>query len=436
MIGLLLAIVVATSSFVLALQPVLLITIPVTLGPFADRDARARPHAEHHDACVLAAAVGLIIDDAIVVTEQLHRTHEEHPDAPRGNIGGSVRFLLPAMVASSLSTIVIFLPLGALSGVAGAYFKVSDGHDDHHVGVFVFGDLDRSAGGVSAAIAGSVDPSVDKPVQPSGGHWVRWFIRKPWLSFGFGDRQPRLLRRAQHLETGLPEMDEGSTWTILRRPALLLRKRTACCARPRRPCRRAGIQAIAAAPARRWASSSLNPTTATTDPIEEGPEAQHHEAIDDIRHRFEVSQPALRIDFGRIGDMLGDLMSSVQPIEIEVFGNDQHQLQALAKKVARVVEGVGHCGRSTGTRSPDLPWTSARTIKPLARRGLTPQGLNDQPHHATARHQRGAGLRTELVTPVRMVLSTRRHTSLSDGAGASSFPAELWSRHRRSRASA
>jgi multidrug efflux pump subunit AcrB len=30
----------------------------------------------------VAAAIGLIIDDAIVVIEQIHRSHEEHPDEP------------------------------------------------------------------------------------------------------------------------------------------------------------------------------------------------------------------------------------------------------------------------------------------------------------------------------------------------------------------
>jgi len=38
------------------------------------------------------------------------------------------------------------------------------------------------------------------------------------------------------------------------------------------------------------------------------------EVIDDIRKRVEATQPALQIDFGQvIGDMLGDLMASVQP---------------------------------------------------------------------------------------------------------------------------
>lgn len=73
----------------------------------------------------IAAAIGLIIDDAIVVVEQIHRSHEEHPDEPSGSVvQKAIHYLLPAMVGSSLSTIVIFIPFEMMSGVAGAYFKV------------------------------------------------------------------------------------------------------------------------------------------------------------------------------------------------------------------------------------------------------------------------------------------------------------------------
>src|SRR6201996_9165624 len=73
----------------------------------------------------IAAAIGLIIDDAIVVVEQIHRTHEEHPDEPSTTlVQKAVRYLLPAMLGSSISTIVIFIPFVLMSGVAGAYFKV------------------------------------------------------------------------------------------------------------------------------------------------------------------------------------------------------------------------------------------------------------------------------------------------------------------------
>ncbi|MFL5774510.1 MAG: efflux RND transporter permease subunit, partial [Flavisolibacter sp.] len=73
----------------------------------------------------VAAAIGLIIDDAIVVVEQIHRTHEEHPDeATTTVVQKAIHYLLPAMIGSSLSTIVIFIPFEMMTGVAGAYFKV------------------------------------------------------------------------------------------------------------------------------------------------------------------------------------------------------------------------------------------------------------------------------------------------------------------------
>src|SRR5689334_1445263 len=73
----------------------------------------------------VAAAIGLIIDDAIVVVEQIHRTHEEHPAEPSAVlVQKAIHYLFPAMLGSSLSTIVIFIPFEMMSGVAGAYFKV------------------------------------------------------------------------------------------------------------------------------------------------------------------------------------------------------------------------------------------------------------------------------------------------------------------------
>ena len=73
----------------------------------------------------IAAAIGLIIDDAVVVVEQIHRTHEEFPDRPSNQlVHQAVKYLMPSMVGSSISTIVIFIPFMLLGGVAGAYFNV------------------------------------------------------------------------------------------------------------------------------------------------------------------------------------------------------------------------------------------------------------------------------------------------------------------------
>src|SRR6202035_3157388 len=65
------------------------------------------------------------------------------------------------------------------------------------------------------------------------------------------------------------------------------------------------------------------------------------EVISEIRSKIEASQPALRVDFGQvITDMLGDLMSSVQPVEVKIFGDDQEQLHQLAPQVADIVSSV------------------------------------------------------------------------------------------------
>ncbi len=87
----------------------------------------------------IAAAIGLIIDDAIVVVEQIHRTHEEHPDeSSLVLVQKAINICFPAMVGSSLSTIVIFLPFMLMSGVAGAYFKVMTNTMIITLGLFIF----------------------------------------------------------------------------------------------------------------------------------------------------------------------------------------------------------------------------------------------------------------------------------------------------------
>src|ERR1035437_10045148 len=73
----------------------------------------------------IAAAIGLIIDDAVVVVEQIHRTHEEFPEKDSKElVHQAISYLFPSMVGSSISTIVIFLPFMLMQGVAGAYFNV------------------------------------------------------------------------------------------------------------------------------------------------------------------------------------------------------------------------------------------------------------------------------------------------------------------------
>jgi CzcA family heavy metal efflux pump len=72
----------------------------------------------------LAIAVGLIIDDAIVVVEGIaHTLHDTPQISVREAVAISMRRLIAPMSASTFATVVVFAPLGLLSGVPGAFFR-------------------------------------------------------------------------------------------------------------------------------------------------------------------------------------------------------------------------------------------------------------------------------------------------------------------------
>ena len=73
----------------------------------------------------MAAAVGLIIDDAIVMTEHIVRRLRERRDAPAtaDRVRHAATEFLRPLAGSSAATLVIFAPLAFLTGVTGAFFK-------------------------------------------------------------------------------------------------------------------------------------------------------------------------------------------------------------------------------------------------------------------------------------------------------------------------
>src|SRR6185312_1173323 len=68
----------------------------------------------------LAVAIGLVIDDAVVVVEGIHRRVQEGSAAP---VADAIADLTGPVVSSTLTTVVVFAPLGLLSGVVGQFFR-------------------------------------------------------------------------------------------------------------------------------------------------------------------------------------------------------------------------------------------------------------------------------------------------------------------------
>jgi len=69
----------------------------------------------------MAIAIGLVIDDAVVITENIVRHLDLNPDRTAA-IRDAIQELLWPVTTSTLTTVVVFLPLGLLQGVVGQFF--------------------------------------------------------------------------------------------------------------------------------------------------------------------------------------------------------------------------------------------------------------------------------------------------------------------------
>src|SRR6202171_227393 len=70
----------------------------------------------------LALAVGILVDDATVAIENIHRNLQQGKELLRAIVDASEQIALPALV-STLSICIVFLPIFALSGPAAALFR-------------------------------------------------------------------------------------------------------------------------------------------------------------------------------------------------------------------------------------------------------------------------------------------------------------------------
>ena len=71
----------------------------------------------------LALAVGVVIDDALVVLENIFRHMEEHGTPAMRAAGEATREIGLAVMATTLSLVIIFLPLAYMPGIVGRFLK-------------------------------------------------------------------------------------------------------------------------------------------------------------------------------------------------------------------------------------------------------------------------------------------------------------------------
>lgn len=299
----------------------------------------------------MAASVGLIIDDAIVIIEQIYREHEERPGADRFTVvRHAIRMLFPAMVASSLSTIVIHFPFRLMSGLAGSFFKeLSDTMQLTLVASFLVTWLLLPVLHLVIGYKPKLRPrSLDAvALEDKAIHRVSFLTRvyrRPYLAVAFvllliGGGWFALTQ----LKSGfLPDLDEGTIVLDYHSPAGTDIEETD------RLCRQMERIIMAHPDVKDYSRRTAMGMSFKTQPanygdylIELKTDRRHStpEVISDLRRQLSAAVPLMTIDFGqRISDLLGDLMSTPQPIEVKIFGDDYKTLQQLAARTEQVMK--------------------------------------------------------------------------------------------------
>jgi multidrug efflux pump subunit AcrB len=348
----------------------------------------------------IAAAVGLVLDDAIVVVEHIaHRA----AGTERRSIPDAVAEIAPALVGSSLCTIAIFFPFAYLSRVTGAFFRVlalsmtlmltaslvlclvvlpwlrigrareraarkpgrfsrtlatAVAHDRWALLIAVL--LVAAIVPLRATLGSGFLPEMDE------GSLIMDFVAPAGLSV---DETDQILKRAEREIGQVPEIVEWSRRQGDQLGFFITEPNMGDYTLRLRPHRRRSAEQIA----------------------------------DDLRERIARTEPRLELEFGQlIEDVVGDLTTSPEPIEVRVLGEDRDVDERRAEQIAELlptIRGVVDVKSGVVESGPNLSIVPG----PAARRaGLGPQDLADRTSPYVQGLEAGAISRGSRSWPVRI----------------------------------
>ena len=299
----------------------------------------------------MAAAVGLIVDDAIVMIEHIiRRLREKKQDIALTIRQAAIEFT-PPLVGSSAATIVIFAPLAFLSGVTGAFFKALS--LTMASSLFISFLLAWLAVPLLAehlltrkdAEQEDVGP-VFKRLQQAYLRLMPRLMKAPWLLL-IGLVPLLLLGLFAYKQVGsgfMPHMDEGGfildyrspagtslteTDRLLRQVEIILRNNPAV----ETYSRRTGAQLGGSLTEANEGDFFVRLKPFPRPPIDQ--------VMDDIRSKIETQVPGLEVEMALLmEDLIGDLTAVPQPIEIKLYGDNPQQLLATAPQVAKAISKI------------------------------------------------------------------------------------------------
>jgi CzcA family heavy metal efflux pump len=303
----------------------------------------------------IAAAIGLVIDDAIVVVEAIHTKRKSGRDRLSA-IREAINEIFRPLVGSTLTPVVVFIPLAFLDGVTGVFFRAlaltmvvalltslvlavtltpslatwllrsrkgdSDALHEEHGGPLLQRVIKVYETGVRAAlkrkgltIAVCVGVMVLALVITKGlqseflppmdeGGFVIDYLTPPGTSLAETHRQ---LQYAEDIIRSVPELESYSRRTGAQLGLFITEPNNGDFLLKLKPDRKRSTEEI----------------------------------LSELRHRLNSALPDIIWEFpGILADLIGDLMYAPQPIEVKIFSTDTAFLKDKAPQIAAQLEKI------------------------------------------------------------------------------------------------
>ncbi len=390
----------------------------------------------------LAAAVGLVIDDAIVVVENIVM-HRDAGQSRAEAIRSAIREIRVPLVGSTVTPIVVFLPLISITGVTGVFFRALA----VTVGMALLTSLAlaltwtptlshyfirRDRGREAAAEHHTVPPFLMNAYE----RVLRITLEHPLVLAVF----TVLLIAGSYLcykNSGsdlLPAMDEGGfildyimpagssleeTNRVITRVEEILRATPEVESTSRRTGLQLGLAAV---------------TEANTGDIavklKRDRKRSGEEVIADVRAKVKQAEPVLDVEFPQLlQDMIGDLTSAPEPVVIKLFAQDPELLRRWAPKVASSIKQIpGVVDVLDGIENTISGTAMVFNVDPVvtARAGFSPQEvelaasaiLQGEPASTpVVADDRSYTIRVRFPAETRATLESIRNTMLVSGTG-------------------
>jgi CzcA family heavy metal efflux pump len=322
----------------------------------------------------VAASIGLVIDDAIVVVENIY-THMARGQSRREAVRTAISEITVPIIGSTITPVVVFLPLTLLTGVTGVFFRslaltmAVALLTSLALALFFNPVLAERFIKVKRKVAREGMPPDESELSHDerdeigeAGPLLRAIIRRyEWLLGHALDRRWAVMIVIAAVIAGsyllysrlgsefLPEFDESAFvldyWappgsSLAETDRLLRHVEEMMMEMPEIESysRRTGLE------------MGLFVTESNTGDFAVKLKPNHKrstaEVISDLRAHIEESEPTLKVEFvGIIPDVIGDLQGNPEPIEIKLFSEDagalEHKaddIEAAIKKIPGVVD--------------------------------------------------------------------------------------------------